>query len=238
LTPIRKETKPRSREDPEERRPVMAQTFEDRVEEVLGLLQGMAWPLLEEADKRRVVGKVAKGIDRGDALRAWGRALGVPESTLRARLDHFRSQEPIDGARPRIDAETKRKKLWAARSVLQDPQLVDELVEDRATRRALSDAAQRHQDAIESEVKADSKKRAPELHHRMGWNEVAGDLLRVRQLFGRALEAAKELKLDPEETAAFRDDLKAIAAIGEWFESFLDSGNADFDTELERLLEG
>jgi len=36
----------------------MAKTFEDRVEEVLGALHGMAWPLLEEADKRKIVGKL------------------------------------------------------------------------------------------------------------------------------------------------------------------------------------
>ena len=42
----------------------MAKTFEDRVEEVLGALHGMAWPLLEEADKRKIVGKVVSGIDR------------------------------------------------------------------------------------------------------------------------------------------------------------------------------
>jgi hypothetical protein len=216
----------------------MAQTFEERVEEVLGLLHGMAWPLLEEADKKKVVARVAKGIEKGDTVAAWARALGVDRSVLARRIENFGTSEAIDGRAPRIDAETKRKKLGAARLVLQDPQLVDELVEDRATRRALADAAQRHQDAIETEVKAESKKRAPELHHRMGWNEVAGDLLRVRQLFGKALDAAKELELDDEEAAALEDDLKKIAAIGEWFESFLKSGASDFDTELSKILEG
>jgi hypothetical protein len=214
----------------------MAQTFEERVEEVLGLLHGMAWPLLEEADKRKVIAKVAKGIDRGDTAAAWGRALGCDRTTVARWVERFRKSEPIDGVRPA--PETVARRFRAAKQTLSDPVLVEQLYEDPTARRVLRNAAFEHEQKVETEVKAESKKRAPELHHRMGWNEVAGDLLRVRQLFGKALDAAKELELDAEEAAALEDDLKKIAAIGEWFESFLKSGASDFDTELSKILEG
>lgn len=105
----------------------MAKTFEDRVEEVLGALHGMAWPLLEEADKRKIVGKVVHGVDRyGDTYAAWGRALGVLPDTLTKRCHHFRRSEAIDGSRA-PDPETQRKRISHAKSVLRDSGLAPSL---------------------------------------------------------------------------------------------------------------
>ena len=216
----------------------MAQTFEERVEEVLGALHGMAWPLLEESEKKKIVAKVARGIDRyGDSQRGWARALGVSESTLRARIDHFRRLEPMDGAQAQIHNTTGRA-LRGARQALRDPKLVAQLMEDPATRRSIAKAAVEHQAEVEVTERQAQRQRAPGVVHRSGFNEVAGDLLRVRHLYAKALEAARRLDLDVGEADALLDDVTKIAQITGWFESWLNSGADDFDTELERILEG
>lgn len=215
----------------------MAQTFEERVEEVLGELHGMAWPLLEEPQKRKIVGKVARGIDKGDSIRGWGRALGVAEATLRGRLDHFRRSEPIDGASTaRAIREARAANL---RYGLKDPEVLAEVMrDDPAVRRSIAKAAVAHQADVEAAIHAENKRRAPGLTHRAGFNDVAGDLLRVRQVYAKALETARTLDLDASEADALLDDVTKIAQITGWFESWLSSGADDFDTELERILEG
>ena len=215
----------------------MAQTFEDRVEEVLGALHGMAWPLLEEAEKKKIVGKVARGVDRGDSQRAWARALGISESTLRARIDHLRRSEPVDGARA-ADHNTTGRALRGARQVLRDPELVAELMQEPAVRRNIAKAAVEHQAEVEIAEARRQKKAAPDLTHRSGFNDVAGDLLRVRHLYAKALDAARQLDLDAGEADALMDDVTKIAQVTGWFESWLNSGAADFDSELDRILEG
>ena len=216
----------------------MAEEFADRIEEVLGLLHGMAWPLLEEAEKKKVVAKVARGVDRfGDTVAAWARALGVADRTLRDRLDRFRRSEPVDGLRGR-DHNTTGRALRGARQVLRDPKLVAELMEDPATRRSIAKAAVEHQADVEATERQTQRQRAPGVVHRSGFNEVAGDLLRARHLYAKALEAARRLDLDAGEADALMDDVTKIAQITGWFESWLSSGADDFDTELERILEG
>jgi hypothetical protein len=116
----------------------MSQTFEERVEEVLGELHGMAWPLLEESEKRKIVGKVARGIDKGDTNAAWARALGVSESGLRGRLERFRRSEPIDGQRAQ-DHNTVNRQMRGAKAVLRDEGLLEELLEDPQVFRKLSE---------------------------------------------------------------------------------------------------
>jgi hypothetical protein len=215
----------------------MAQTFEERVEEVLGELHGMAWPLLDEPQKRKIVGKIVRGIDRyGDSQADWTRALGVAKATLSDRIAHFRRSEPMDGVR-RV-AENERKRLNHAKAVLRDPELVEKLLDDRSTARAIAKAAAEHQETVERQERAAQRGRAPELVDRAGFNAVAGDLLRLRVKYARVLDDARELKLKRDEAQALRDDVESIAAITDWFVSFLDSGASDFDTELEKMLEG
>jgi len=215
----------------------VAQTFEERVEEVLGALHGMAWPLLEESEKKKIVAKVARGIDKGDTIAAWSRALGVPARTIGQRVDRFRRSEPVDGA-ARPDHNTVGRALRGARQVLRDPKLVAELMEDPATRRSIAKAAVEHQAEVEETERQTQRQRASGVVHRSGFNEVAGDLLRVRHLYAKALEAARALDLDAGEADALLDDVTKIAQITGWFESWLNSGADDFDTELERILEG
>lgn len=108
----------------------MANTFEARVEEVLGVLHGMAWPVLDEADKRKIVGKVVQGIDRyGDTQAMWVRALRVSQATLSERITHFRSSEPIDGSARNTDSDLNRSKaIRHAKSVLRDPAAAAEVM--------------------------------------------------------------------------------------------------------------
>lgn len=212
----------------------MAQAFEDRVEEVLGLLHGMAWPLLEEAEKKKIVAKVARGVDQGDTVAAWARALGVARETLSRWIGHYRRSEPIESVTAH---NTIGRALRGAKQALRDPQLVAELMEDPAARRAIAKAAVDHQAQIEQAEHAAQAKRTPGLTHRSRFNDVAGDLLRVRHLYGKTLNAARELDLDPGEADALAEDIEKIAQITGWFESWLDSGADDFDTELARILE-
>ena len=214
----------------------MAEEFADRIEEVLGLLHGMAWPLLEEAEKKKVVAKVARGVDKyGDTVAAWARALGVARETLSRWLGHYRRSEPIESVTAH---NTTGRALRGARQVLRDPGLVAELMEDPATRRSIAKAAVEHQTEVEVTERQAQRQRAPGVVHRSGFNEVAGDLLRVRHLYAKALEAARILDLDTGEADALLDDVTKIAQITGWFESWLSSGADDFDTELERILEG
>ena len=213
----------------------MSQTFEDRVEEVLGVLHGMAWPLLEETEKKKITTKVAKGIEKGDTIAAWARALGVPDGTLRDRLKRLPTSDPIDGSRAR--SENDRIRVSHAKAVFKDDKLVDQLLEDRQAGTALAKAAARHQAKVEREVEAETKARAPGLVHRASWNAVAGDLLRVRNLYAKALDASRTLDLADDEAEALMEEVKDIAQITDWFESWLKSGAADFDTELDRILE-
>lgn len=215
----------------------MAQTFEERVEEVLGELHGMAWPLLEESQKRKIVGKVARGVDRGDSYAAWGRALGCDESTIRKRIGRFRRSEPIDGA-GRPDAETVARTIRAAKQTLSDPSMVEAILDDPKASRALAQAAAKHEAKVEAEVKRQTRERAPELAERAAFNSLAGNLLRIRRLFAQTLDEARQEKLHKAERDALRDDVEQIAVIADWFASFLDSGASDFETELEKLLEG
>lgn len=105
----------------------MAETFEDRVEAVLGELHGMAWPLLEESDKRKIVGKVVRGIDKyGDTAAAWGRALGVARQTLSDRIAHFRRSEPIDSRAQ--DKENRAKAVRHAKVVMRDPESAADVI--------------------------------------------------------------------------------------------------------------
>jgi hypothetical protein len=117
----------------------MTQTFEDRVEEVLGLLHGMAWPILEERDKKRVVAKVARGIDKGDTAAAWARALGCDRTTIARRVEHFRRQEPIDGVQiqKRSAAQVTGDLRRYAR---ENPEAVAAAMSDRQTRRVVENA--------------------------------------------------------------------------------------------------
>lgn len=216
----------------------MAEEFTDRVEEVLGLLHGMAWPILEETEKKRIVAKVVRGIDRyGDTVAAWARALGAERTTLARRIDRFRRSEPVDGSAAQIHNTTGRA-LRGAKQALRDPQLVAELMEDPTTRRAIAKAAVEHQAQVEETEHAAQAKRAPGLVHGARFNDVAGDLLRVRHLYAKALNAARELDLDAGEADALTEDIEKIAQITGWFESWLESGADDFDTELDRILEG
>lgn len=215
----------------------MAQTFEERVEEVLGELHGMAWPLLDEPQKRKITGKVGRGVDKGDTVAAWARALGVPDATLRDRLRRFSRSEPIDGRGAR-EQENDRIRVAHAKRVLRDPDLTAELMDDPATRRSIAKAAIQHQAEVEQVERQTQSKRAPGLVHGARFNDIAGDLLRVRHLYAKALNAARELDLDAGEADALAEDIEKIAQITGWFESWLSSGADDFDTELERILEG
>lgn len=98
----------------------MAKTFEDRVEKVLGMLHGMAWPLLEDKDKHRIVAEVVRGMDNyGDTAAMWARALGCDRTTVARWVERFRRSEPLeDRARA---AENARKRLSHARTVMKDP---------------------------------------------------------------------------------------------------------------------
>jgi hypothetical protein len=111
-------------------------TFEDRVEEVLGLLHGMAWPLLDEPQKKKVVAKVAAGIDKGDTRTAWARALGCDEATIRRRVERFRRSEPVDGATPPTWTQDPSR-IRAAKNVLKDPIAAAEVMKDPAARAAV-----------------------------------------------------------------------------------------------------
>ena len=104
--------------------------------------------------------------------------------------------------------------------------------------RSIAKAAVEHQAEVEETERQHQRQRAPGVVHRSGFNEVAGDLLRARHLYAKALEAARRLDLDAGEADALMDDVTKIAQITGWFESWLASGADDFDTELERILEG
>jgi hypothetical protein len=216
----------------------MAKSFAERVEEVLGELHGMAWPLLEEPQKRKIVGKIAAGVDRyGDSMAAWARALGCGESTVRRRLEHFRSSDPIDGTDRRTPESLAREER-AAKAVLRDPQRVAKLLDDPKAAQSLARAAAQHEAKVEAQVRRETRERAPDLAERAAFNALAGNLLRVRRMFAQTLDEARGERLHKAERDALREDVQQIAAIADWFTSFLDSGASDFDTELEQLLEG
>jgi len=210
----------------------MAKSFAERVEEVLGELHGMAWPLLEESQKRKIVGRVVQGVDRyGDSHNAWARALGVARETLRARCDHYRSSEPIDGAQARKETEARR--VRAAKQTLADPRLVEELLDDPSTARSIAKAAAQHEAKVEAQVRRETRERAPDLAERAAFNALAGNLLRARRLYAQTLDEARQERLHKAEREALRDDVMQFVALSDWWLSFLDSGASDFDTELE-----
>jgi hypothetical protein len=216
----------------------MAKDFAERVEEVLGELHGMAWPLLEEPQKRKIVGKVTQGIDRyGDTYAAWARVLGCDERTVRRRVEHFRSSDAIDGT-DRRNAETEDRQLRAAKMILRDERLVDRLLDDPKASRSLARAAAQHEAKVEAEVKRQTRERAPDLAERAAFNTLAGNLLRVRRLFAQTLDEAREERLHKAEREALHGEVEQVQAIADWWLSFLDSGASDFETELEKLLEG
>jgi hypothetical protein len=120
----------------------MSSTFEDRVEEVLGALHGMAWPLLDEAEKRKITGKIVQGIDKHEDTQAmWCRALRVSSTTLSRRIEHFRRSEPIDDSAQ--DKENREKAVRHAKVVMRDPDAAAEVIGSLkpAEREAVFDAA-------------------------------------------------------------------------------------------------
>lgn len=212
----------------------MSKTFEERVEEVLGELHGMAWPLLEEPQKRKIMSKVAKGIDQGDSYTAWGRALGTSDNTIRRQIERLRRSEPIDGPAP-SNPETDARKLRAARAVLEDERLSGKLLDDPRAARGLAKAAQKHEARIEAVVRREQQERAPGLVAKANFNEAAGELLRARKAAQKSLEIARNARFKKDEREALLEDVLNLANVAAFYESFLNGDVVDWDEALSEL---
>jgi hypothetical protein len=221
--------------------------LKETLADVTALIPRYSWEIMDEEQRDELMAKVvlprygkttADGVKLGPTT--WAQMFGagsnvIANRVLRLRESEKRAAETIT----RTEPEWKRASRRHAKLVLReaDPDELAELFRsDERIATNVAKAAQRSQETRQDEVRREQKERAPDLVHRAGFNEVAGELLRIKRAYGSALNTARELKLDSWEAEALAEQVAGIAAIGDWFRSFLESGSRGFDQDLEDLL--
>jgi hypothetical protein len=219
-------------------------SFEDRVEEVLGLLHGMAWPLLEEKEKRRIVARVAAGIDKGDTYAAWGRALGCSDGLIRQRVVRFRSKEPVDGAAPSAWTQDPSR-IRAAKNVLKDPVAAAEVVKalDPTARREMVEAAVLQDPAAAAaavhvlDERARRQGRTEPEPEPIGWRELLTDIRNIRRRIDAVLlKLSGGLRVPGDARQDFVEIIQALHAGLDLMESGVTSRKSIAD-EVQEFLD-
>lgn len=206
----------------------MSKTFEDRVEEVLGELHGMAWPLLEENEKRRIIGIIDRGIETyGDSMSDWARGLGVSRQLLSNRLQRFRRSEPIDDA-ARLH-NTVNRQIRGAKAVLRDPELTAEVLKDPAIRAAAQEALETSRETTADYERQVQRDLGTSAHRLFAALDAATSTIR------RALPFAQDARLGSRQAEQLEERLGRLQAGIDLIRQAATSG--DWDDELAELLD-
>jgi hypothetical protein len=225
--------------------------LKETLADVTALVPRYSWEIMDEEQRDELMAKIvlprykkttADGVKLGPS--AWAEMFGVPSAdTIRKRVERLKEgQERLAGKRTTSEPEWVRVDRRAMKRQLResDPEELAEILRsDQKIATNVAKAAIRSQEIREDEVRREQKERAPELVHRAGFNEIAGDLVRIKRTYGVALKKARELELDDEEAEALAEQITGnagINAISDWFLAFLQSGSRGFDQDLEDLL--
>jgi hypothetical protein len=217
--------------------------LKETLADVTALIPRYSWEIMDEAQRDDLMVKVvvprwnkrtSDGVKLGPST--WAKILGGGADAIRMREHRLRKASE---KRTRSEPEWKTIDRRAMKRQLRetDPDELAELFRsDQKIATNVAKAAIRSQEIREDEVHREQKERMPGLIHRAGFNEVAGDLLRIKRNYGATLTKARELDLEDEEAEALAEQIAGITAISDWFRSFLESGSRGFDQDLEDLL--
>jgi hypothetical protein len=175
----------------------------------------------KEADSTLSNYEIARQLDRDEY---WVRKMIDYAGNARALPFEGRAEQNRVAATKKLLREAPPEEV--ARIIESDPQIATNVAK----------AAQRVEQASVERVRREQRERTPELVHRAGFNEVAGDLLRLKRTYALALDKARELDLEADEAEALDEQVDGIGAITDWFHSFLRSGSRGFEQDLANLL--
>lgn len=185
-------------------------------------------PAMTATDAMRAAGKSAqsRGVVTADERIAQTRAALTDPAVARAVMMGSETRHVIDDARPREDRAEQ------ARRALRDPQVARQVVEDPHARSSMARAAK----GMEDDAARRQRDRAPRLVQTSDLYEAIGELSRMRRAGIKALDAMRKITLDDDAREELLEHSERVGLVMDWIDSYIQSGDHSFDTELDRLL--
>ena len=212
--------------------------------DVTALIPRYSWEIMDEEQRDQLMKKIvlpryskttADGVKLGPS--AWAKMFGASSGAIQKRIERLKaSRKPSEQTTTRALSPERTRHI---RSGLREakPEEIARMIEgDPKIARNVAKAAQKVEQATIERVTRQQRARSPELVHRSGFNDVAGDLLKIKRTYAATLDRARELNLEADEAEALDEQVDGIGAITDWFHSFLRSGSRGFEQDLENLL--
>jgi len=130
------------------------------------------------------------------------------------------------------------ERVAAVRSALDDPEVAREVIRDDKTSAKVTQAQIRVQRDIKEYAAERERTEQPGAHHLDKYGYALARLSEARHALTRALNAAQAITVGDAEVEQFNDELAAIKAVIDWWESYLTSGAKATDEAIAALLDG
>lgn len=128
-------------------------------------------------------------------------------------------------------------KVAAARSLLSDPQIAKDVLQDQRTRTTVARASMDVAAEQVHEQREAQARRAPELSQRSSVYDILGRLTSARRQIVTTLDQLRDVELDDEDREGLLEVAEQVETAVEWLMSYIRSGERSFDKALDRLLQ-
>jgi hypothetical protein len=123
-----------------------------------------------------------------------------------------------------------------ARSLLADPEVVQDALRDQRTRATISRVSRSLDEEVVSRSKARDRAERPHLVHGVNLFAAISHLTIARFRLTSALELLRSLTLDDDDMGRVRESVAQVRGPLEWLESYIESPYRTTDEALDALL--